>query len=585
MSIEEIQAVIRERDSSQQFDQFENIELSLSIVKGLITNAFLAYDESIHGPSVLVIGNSGCGKSTTVNYLLGLQMMETKLDDGEIVVEVESREKELTSIGHSAMNSMTMLPQLVSSMTFQKVLVKPKVTLKTTLDTFIHGAVAFFGFGSSSKVQSNKSHKHTCKGSDARKSNSPTSQEFCYSDFPGFHDSRGAEFNIANAVNLKNFFIATKNVRILFLFDRTSIRPNRGKLVRENVALLNDMFAGKTEQLLPSILVAITKVESDLREDKLAADIVLLCQHFSSCGFTLLPQNVGVIDPLETRAKYNRKNIIDKLRSLRPISSPSNLFHTTLSDTDDKLLSRVLEKMLITISWLLEDHKYAEISENCSKLKSLFALGLPVTSEYYYRTKELIEARLESFCSGIFSILLGQNPGKLLERNIVNDVKLLDQAFMLDECFENSRVDDIMSKFYQNVQAIETGKQDLIDEDIKSELEACIQSLQSALEKVDEEDPCVKQLCCISNFQPLCTVADFLGPLKKYADPLLYLFHTKIPKEIKDRSLTYCFPKVKELDNLHLHYTKKCNEVIIAHVLRLQNALQYKEFLKAKQNI
>jgi len=70
----------------------------------------------------------------------------------------------------------------------------------------------------------------------------PSTFGFTFVDCPGFQDNRGAELNISNAVNIKNFVIKAKTVRIVVLINFFSLIADRGKGLQDTIKVLIDLF-------------------------------------------------------------------------------------------------------------------------------------------------------------------------------------------------------------------------------------------------------------------------------------------------------------------------------------------------------
>ena len=59
-----------------------------------------------------------------------------------------------------------------------------------------------------------------------------------YMDCPGFLDNRGAEINIANAINIKATLAVAASVRVIVLINDASLKADRGRGVRELAKML-----------------------------------------------------------------------------------------------------------------------------------------------------------------------------------------------------------------------------------------------------------------------------------------------------------------------------------------------------------
>jgi hypothetical protein len=59
-----------------------------------------------------------------------------------------------------------------------------------------------------------------------------------YCDCPGFLDNRGAEINIANAVNIRAVISNAKSVKIAVLINYYSIKADRARGLQEMMRIL-----------------------------------------------------------------------------------------------------------------------------------------------------------------------------------------------------------------------------------------------------------------------------------------------------------------------------------------------------------
>ena len=249
--------------------------------------------------AVIVIGNTGAGKSTFVNHLLGCEMMKKSPRElgmkgvGKVVVVRSAAEggplDEIMPIGHTKI-SKTFVPQ----------------------------------------VQEDLTHA-----------------ELVYCDCPGFLDNRGAEVNIANAVNIRRLLQSSSDVRVIVLINYHSLKADRGRGLRETLEICTQLF-GSSAQLVRhrgSLLLGITQVPSD------EADLEGLREWLledSPAVMSSLCEQLFLYDPIDDRSGdyLSRASFVATLRDLQviPRRDAGKLFHTVLTDSDEKTLLKVVEK-------------------------------------------------------------------------------------------------------------------------------------------------------------------------------------------------------------------------------------------------
>jgi hypothetical protein len=237
-------------------------------------------------------GNTGAGKSTTINALLGCQMKAEMDEFGEqrIVVDPESPRKEVIPIGHGT-RSRTFMPQIVQT---------------------------------------------------------PDESNSAYCDCPGFSDTRGAEINIANAINIRKVLQQATGAKAVFLVSYAGLSDDRGSSIRNVEAMCHQMF-GSADHLRAyqsSVLLGITKAPCYTTSGQpISISSIRLRLNASNNDIAqILANRIFLFDPLD-RATDNPdfwslarcRNEIMKLPAI-PQRSTISLFQTTLTDGDRKYL-------------------------------------------------------------------------------------------------------------------------------------------------------------------------------------------------------------------------------------------------------
>ena len=274
---------------------------------------------------LMVIGNTGAGKSTMVNFIAGCTMervtrKKAGLTGGNLKQKIvrtaaDSARKEVMKIGHSN-----------QSQTF-------------TPDVAHDNATGF---------------------------------TFC--DCPGFLDNRGPEINIANAVNIKQTIGMALSVRVIVLINYHSLVADRGRGIKELIHILRDLFGGSADLLVkhaPALLVGVSQApkmddDGDLREMDEFMDIIMDKSGLSEEQEKLidaLGANVFVSHPVEGMGNASwltRPQLIECINTLDPITDPSNIFSTVLTAEDEQALHDIAGKMQTRIDSFMDERAYKE---------------------------------------------------------------------------------------------------------------------------------------------------------------------------------------------------------------------------------
>jgi hypothetical protein len=263
-------------------------------------NAALAAEKTVS----IFAGNTGVGKSTTLNALLGCQMKVVRSRElglpgarKMIVVDPESPREEVMPIGHHSRQSQTFLPKIVQT---------------------------------------------------------PGEPSSAYCDCPGFSDTRGAEINIANAINIRKILQQATGVKAVFLASYYGLFDERGSSIRNVETMCRKMFGSvdSLKRYQNSVLLGITKAPLCEGGEPLTTDTVReLLTGANSDIATILANRIFLFDPLD-RTEDNPhfwsiprcRTEIARLEHI-PQQLAKNLFQTTLTDGDQVHLLTTVRRL------------------------------------------------------------------------------------------------------------------------------------------------------------------------------------------------------------------------------------------------
>lgn len=176
-----------------------------------------------------------------------------------------------------------------------------------------------------------------------------------YCDCPGFSDTRGAEINIANAINIRKILQQATGVKAVFLTDYNGLLVDRGSGIRNMEAMCKKMFGGadNLRRYQDSVLLGITKAPHyNTSGQPLSINSIRLRLNRSNSDIaTILANRIFLFDPLD-RAGDNPdfwsleqcRNEIAQLDSI-PQREASALFQTTLTDSDQVHLLTTVRRL------------------------------------------------------------------------------------------------------------------------------------------------------------------------------------------------------------------------------------------------
>lgn len=160
---------------------------------------------------MLVIGNTGAGKSTLINYLLGCEMEERRVR-GRIHAFPKEPAKELAQIGHTE-----------ESETFFPAVYKGKYN----------------------------------------------TQEFIFCDCPGFLDTRTIEERTLVHINMQLVIMAASSLKVIIAIDINSILTDKGLGLKKLIQTLATLLKNAKDEIINSIVFAITRINNNETKEEL----------------------------------------------------------------------------------------------------------------------------------------------------------------------------------------------------------------------------------------------------------------------------------------------------------------------------
>jgi len=312
-----------------------NRDLELSIDESIsLLQTCIAYGnaraESMRGKdAIIIIGSTGAGKSTFVNYLCGCTMEAKDPDD----------------IGIDSMDAADSV-----------VVVKP-VSAGGVLDE-----VMAIG--------------HDCTSKTFMPQIFTAGNNMTYCDCPGFVDNRGAEINIANAVNIRNALNQANSIRLILLIDYDSLKATRSRGLTEIVNICNNLF-GDADTFLNfqhHILFGVTKVPSSVMFNKVQKFIGRIGSGRGSNDTLMsgLSSRLFLFDPLdrELDGGLKRDELLCKLKELPSIFDASSVLKTVLLSSDEVKLSKISEVIMDHVTSSLSANAFVTAASYLIQLRS-----------------------------------------------------------------------------------------------------------------------------------------------------------------------------------------------------------------------
>jgi hypothetical protein len=272
--------------------------------------------------AVAVLGATGVGKSTSINGWMGCQMVLSTPEalgirgmNDVVVVSLDSAQPEATSIGHGAV-SHTFMPQIVQD---------------------------------------------------------PNCNTRIYLDCPGFSDNRGAEINIANAINTSRVLQQAQGVKAVFLTGYNGLFDDRGGSIRNMETMCHQMF-GSIDNLRnhqDSVLLGVNRAPLQTSLNRMR----VFCAEMRSPIMRILAGRLFLYDPLERGGGdfWSREQFLAAIEQMPciPQAVASNMFQTALTGDDMTALRRIVRHQVSELRNTLEQDDYPAASRCWDLLKRL----------------------------------------------------------------------------------------------------------------------------------------------------------------------------------------------------------------------
>jgi hypothetical protein len=317
---------------------------------------------------VFVIGNTGAGKSTFINYLCGCEMVEKKRKDlgmkggGKVIVVVGSA---VATIGHETQKSATFLP-----------------------------VIAY---------------------------DEKTNTVYC--DCPGFLDNRGAEINIANAVNIRAMIAIAKSVRIAVLINHHSILGDRARGLQDMMRILATMFHtdASMQEHQASVLLGATRYPRDQELDDLRDEIT-----DGPCGDAEVTKQLvarlfiyDALDrPFGEDSGLKRDALLAEIKGMPAITGATNIFKMVLTAEDDLELTKLCSAVSESTKDHLELKEWDKAAETAKRLLQLKPIDHPSVDRQLQQSQLCFERhfnQLKSECQDTISDENFEGVGQMIE--------------------------------------------------------------------------------------------------------------------------------------------------------------------------
>lgn len=330
----------------------DSIEDQIKLISSKIKDGETAIKEATGKDLLIFIGNTGSGKSTSINYINGCTMESFEMENecmSKIRVSPKSKVPDITKIGYGK-NSYTEVPVV---------------------------------------VEGNKN--------------------MAYLDCPGFFDNRGAETNIANVVNIKNVLKVAKSVKIILTLDFHNLIANRDRGLAEMEDLALKFFGGNQDSVIKnkkSLTIAVTHIDNKEHRVKNLDNLKKEFKKFPLSS-QLLDQII-TFDPLNCPLEggFKLNELHKHIDNMKPLTEFKNLFKTVLVPSDiialqdiNKSINKEIESQLEIGLNLLKVDNFKESARLLNFVESLSVIDHPEVNEMIKLNNTKINNKFDALIS------------------------------------------------------------------------------------------------------------------------------------------------------------------------------------------
>ena len=323
-------------------------------IRRLLKKAESAAEQIKERDIVLFIGDSGSGKSTTIQFLSGCNMIQTRqeISPGKFLLHIEPDEKTRNLCSENIISN-------AESKSTTRYIAAQHVPLEVV----------------------NRSGFIT----------------LC--DAPGFGDTAGAEVDVANSMGVFKALCGCKSVKIVAFASYRSI-GDRGQGIVKLANILANMIDDVTNRLA-SIQYVFTKFPEDNRDvnamltnirDVSSKDVALQTNEaFMSILNDMIyktEQDTLFVDPIGG----DRRKLIDRFLKIRGITSPKDVLRCSLETKSRDMLRTQAQLDKKNVQMTLRDNSVSLVGHYLSNLKSLGQLTQQgFVGDIYNEAKEYVK--------------------------------------------------------------------------------------------------------------------------------------------------------------------------------------------------